>query len=84
MFFFTASKSSLDIMKVFVPVFTFLAMAAAGGDKEHAMMKKWAWGKAIASCIGEENHKYMMKEYKMHAAECRGVDAPELDLPFFK
>lgn len=70
-------------MKLLIPLLVLVAMVAAGGEKEQMMMKKWAWGHAMGACFGKGNEKFMMKHWKKVHAECKNMDAPELDLPFF-
>ncbi|XP_059081673.1 uncharacterized protein LOC131879386 [Tigriopus californicus] len=74
-------------MKSFVaiiPILAFATMGVAHGGSDYHAMKEWMKGKAMASCMGEENVKYWETEMKKHEAECAGEEAPELELPFFK
>merc|ERR1719278_1005177 len=45
---------------------------------------KWAKGKAMESCWGEDNMKLLTLNMKKAVSKCMQEDAPELDLPPFR
>ena len=48
------------------------------------MFMKWAKGKAMESCWGEDNMKLLTLNMKKAVSKCMQEDAPELDLPPFR
>ena len=64
-----------------------LALAAAvsaHSGQDYKMFMKWANGKAMESCWGEDNVKLWTVNMKKAVSKCMQEDAPELDLPPFR
>merc|ERR1712001_493692 len=67
-------------MKVLLVLAVAAAVSAHSGE-DYKMFMKWAKGKAMESCWGEDNMKLLTLNMKKAVSKCMQEDAPELDLP---
>merc|ERR1711988_331043 len=70
-------------MKVLLVLAVVAAVSAHSGE-DYKMFMKWAKGKAMESCWGEDNMKLLTLNMKKAVSKCMQEDAPELDLPPFR
>merc|ERR1711893_439117 len=77
------SQPNLLKMKVLLVLAVVAAVSAHSGE-DYKMFMKWAKGKAMESCWGEDNMKLLTLNMKKAVSKCMQVDAPELDLPPFR
>merc|ERR1712045_988951 len=70
-------------MKVLL-VLAIVAAVSAHSGEDYKMFMKWAKGKAMESCWGEDNMKLLTLNMKKAVSKCMQEDAPELDLPPFR
>merc|ERR1739836_331161 len=70
-------------MKVLLVLAVAAAVSAHSGE-DYKMFMKWAKGKAMESCWGEDNMKLLTLNMKKAVSKCMQEDAPELDLPPFR
>merc|ERR1711933_476383 len=70
-------------MKVLL-VLAVAATVSAHSGEDYKMFMKWAKGKAMESCWGEDNMKLLTLNMKKAVSKCMQEDAPELDLPPFR
>merc|ERR1712001_716504 len=70
-------------MKVLLVLAVAAAVSAHSGE-DYKMFVKWAKGKAMESCWGEDNMKLLTLNMKKAVSKCMQEDAPELDLPPFR
>merc|ERR1712214_70064 len=70
-------------MKVLLVLAVVAAVSAHSGE-DYKMFVKWAKGKAMESCWGEDNMKLLTLNMKKAVSKCMQEDAPELDLPPFR
>ena len=70
-------------MKVLL-VLALAAAVSAHSGQDYKMFMKWANGKAMESCWGEDNVKLWTVNMKKAVSKCMQEDAPELDLPPFR
>merc|ERR1711878_228854 len=70
-------------MKVLLVLAVAAAVTAHSGE-DYKMFMKWAKGKAMESCWGEDNMKLLTLNMKKAVSKCMQEDAPELDLPPFR
>ena len=70
-------------MKVLLVLAVVAAVSAHSGE-DYKMFMKWAKGKAMESCWGEDNMKIYTVSMKKAVAKCQQQDVPELDLPPFR
>merc|ERR1711978_175453 len=70
-------------MKVLLVLAVVAAVSAHSGE-DYKMVMKWAKGKAMESCWGEDNMKLLTLNMKKAVSKCMQEDAPELDLPPFR
>merc|ERR1712223_2188748 len=70
-------------MKVLLVLAVAAAVSAHSGE-DYKMFMKWAKGKAMESCWGEDNMKLLTLNMKKPVSKCMQEDAPELDLPPFR
>merc|ERR1711893_82244 len=77
------SQPNLLKMKVLLVLAVVAAVSAHSGE-DYKMFMKWAKGKAMESCWGEDNMKLLTLNMKKAVSKCMQVDAPETDLPPFR
>merc|ERR1712214_65040 len=70
-------------MKVLLVLAVVAAVSAHSGE-DYKMFVKWAKGKSMESCWGEDNMKLLTLNMKKAVSKCMQEDAPELDLPPFR
>merc|ERR1711884_1008453 len=70
-------------MKVLLVLAVAAAVSAHSGE-DYKMFMKWAKGKAMESCWGEDNMKLLTLNMKKAVSKCMQEDAPVLDLPPFR
>merc|ERR1712241_21952 len=70
-------------MKVLLVLAVAAAVSAHSGE-DYKMFMKWAKGKAMESCWGEDNMKLLTLNMKKAVSKCMQEDAPDLDLPPFR
>merc|ERR1711881_471030 len=70
-------------MKVLLVLAVVAAVSAHSGE-DYKMFMKWAKGKAMESCWGEDNMKLLTLNMKKAVSKCMQEDTPELDLPPFR
>merc|ERR1711997_960303 len=70
-------------MKVLLVLAVAAAVSAHSGE-DYKMFMKWAKGKAMESCWGEDSMKLLTLNMKKAVSKCMQEDAPELDLPPFR
>merc|ERR1711997_192351 len=70
-------------MKVLLVLAVAAAVSAHSGE-DYKMFMKWAKGKAMESCWGEDNMKLLTLNMKKAVSKCMQEDAPERDLPPFR
>merc|ERR1712061_91645 len=76
-------RSQPNSLKMLLVLAVAAAVSAHSGQ-DYKMFMKWANGKAMESCWGEDNVKLWTVNMKKAVSKCMQEDAPELDLPPFR